>query len=85
MAASPELERSPRGAWLAPSCGDAVVPILQASPYIRGAPRTVPEMQLDVLGIGNLSLRVHVTIGASPSELTFRFRTTQPEIDRWLT
>jgi len=34
---------------------------------IRGAPRTVPEMQLDVLGIRNFYLRVHVTIGASPS------------------
>ena len=29
----PEVERSPRGAWLGPSCGEAVVPILQASPY----------------------------------------------------
>jgi len=48
----------------------AVTPSSQSSkrPHIiRGAPRTVPEMQLDVLGIRNFYLRVHVTIGASPS------------------
>jgi hypothetical protein len=34
----------------------------RVSAYIRGAPGTVVEMQLDVLGIRNFYLRVHVTI-----------------------
>jgi hypothetical protein len=66
----------------------AVTPSSQSSkrPHIiRGAPRTVPEMQLDVLGIRNFYLRVHVTISERPSELAFHFRAHQREIDHWLT
>src|SRR4051812_19561923 len=51
----------------------------------RGAPGTVPEMRLDLLGIRNFYLRVHIMTRERRQELAVHFRTPPPEIDNWLT
>jgi hypothetical protein len=42
-------------------------------------------MQLDVLGIRNFYWRYTLRSARARQRLTFHFRTTQPEIDRWWT